>query len=65
MRPANFLDSEMLCVTARAVVATRVTSHAEPGTLLEDTTLARVLPVRVVAAALIAERLPWAHRSST
>jgi hypothetical protein len=65
MRPADSLDSEMLCVTARAVVATRVTSHAEPGTLLEDTTLARILPVRVVAAALIAERLPWAHRSST
>ena len=65
MRPADFLDSGMLCVTARAVVATRVASHAEPGTLLEDTTLARILPVRVVAAALIAERLPWAHRSST
>jgi hypothetical protein len=55
----------MLCVTARAVAATRVTSHTEPGALLEDTTLAHVLPVRVVAAALIAERLPWAHRSST
>ena len=65
MRPANFLDSQMLCVTARAVVAARVTAHAEPGALLADTTLAQVLPVRVVAAALIAERLPWAHRSST
>ena len=63
MRPANFLDSKMLRVTARAVVATRVTSHTEPGALLEDATLAHVLPVRV--AALIAERLPWAHRSST
>jgi hypothetical protein len=65
MRPANFLDSEMLCLTARAVVAARVTAHAEPDALLAATTLAQVLPVRVVAAALIAERLPWAHRSST
>jgi hypothetical protein len=46
-------------------VAARVASHAEPGALLADTTLAQVLPVRLVAAALIAERLPWAHRSST
>jgi hypothetical protein len=55
----------MLRITARAVVATHVISHTEPGALLEDTTLAQVLPIRVVAAALIAERLPWAHRSST
>jgi hypothetical protein len=65
MRSADFLDSDMLCGTARAVVATRVTSHAELGALREDTALAPVLPVRVVAAALIAERWPWAHRSST
>ena len=63
MSPVDFLDSEMLCATA--VVATRVASHTESNVLPEDTTLAHVLPVRVVAAALIAERLPWAHRSST
>jgi hypothetical protein len=65
MRPIDFLDSKMLRVAARAGAATRVSSHAEPGARLEDTTLAHVLPVRVATAAFIAERLPWAHRSST
>ena len=65
MRPADFLDSDMLCGTASAVVATRVGALAELGALREDTALAHVLPVRVVAAALIAERWPSAHRSST
>ena len=63
MRPVDFLDSEMLCATA--AVTARVASLTESSALPEDTTLAHVLPVRVVAAALIAERLPWAHRSST
>jgi len=65
MRPANFLDSAMLRVAARAAAARRATSHIDPGARLDDATLAPVLPVRVVAAALVAERLPWAHRSST
>jgi hypothetical protein len=65
MRPVDFLDSDRLCGPARAVAATRVASHAELGALPEDAALVQVLPVRVVAAALIAERWPWAHRSST
>ncbi len=65
MRPADFLDSDMLCGASRAVVATRVALHAELGALREDTALAVVLPVRIVAAALIADRWPSAHRSST
>ncbi len=90
MRPAGFLDSDLLCLVSgavSAVAATRVTSHTELGELrlaatrhvlaavasgerdrmrLEDSTFAHILPVRVVTPAfIVAERLPWAHRSST
>jgi hypothetical protein len=65
-RVTSHIERGELRLAATRHVLAAVASGERNRARLEDSTLAHILPVSVVTrACIVAERLPWAHRSST